>query len=83
MTINPNTVLYAATVAGKGGVRFVVLWIMIAFWTFVMTACVAAYVSTLIPNADGDASAATFFIMLGWLIVYLNALCVALWCKMR
>jgi hypothetical protein len=76
MNVNSGSIFYALALAGKGGVRFIVLWVFIAIWTLPATFVFAAL-------SGIDAGVVIVYSPFIWLVLYAHALGIALWFKMR
>jgi len=79
-----NAIFFALAAAGRGGIRFAVIWAFVAFWSLVLvTGGVAVVINANdIPAGPGN-EMVVFFVYIAWAVLYLNALGVALLCKMR
>jgi hypothetical protein len=79
-----NVIFFALAAAGRGGIRFAVIWAFVAFWSLVLvTGGVAIVINAMDIPAGPNNEMAVFFIYIAWAVLYLNALGIAMFSKLR
>jgi len=80
---NLNTVIQVVAATGKTGARFVLVWTMVAFWSFIgLTAAIVTLGFAIDPPAGRPTDIALVMISLAyvaWAVIMVHAIGISIW----